>query len=74
MLETFHIEQSRKLHNKDQKQQNETPKLERKKNDSDVASKMKIVKDRGRKRKRSNLKNTPFHNKTTTKLNAERFT
>ena len=71
MLETFHIEQSRKLHNKDQKQQNET-KLER--NDSDVASKMKIVKDRGRKRKRSNLQNAPFHNKTTTKLNAERFT
>ena len=71
MLKTFLIEQSRKLHIKDQKQQNET-KLER--NDSDVASKMKIVKDRGRKRKRSNLENTPFHNKTTTKLNAERFT
>ena len=71
MLETFHIEQSGKLHNKDQKQQNET-KLER--NDSDVESKMKIVKDRGKKRKRSNLENTPFHNKTTTKLNAERFT
>ena len=35
---------------------------------------MKIVKDRWRKRKRSNLQNVPFHNKTTTKLNAVRFT
>ena len=50
MLEIFHIEQSRKLHIKDQKQKNET-KLKRK-NDWDVESKMKIVKDRGRKKEK----------------------